>query len=261
MTQYKTKIFPKTRITTNDVCAIGLQKHHIPAMLETDVTESRKKIKLQKKQNNKISFTAWLIKVISIAVKDYEDIASYLKGKRKLTIFNDINISVAVEKEINDQKVPVPLLIEKVNEKSILSITEEINEARNKTLTDKDIVLHNRSSRTERFYYSLPGPVRRFFWKYMLKHPELAFSKMGNVSVTSLGMIGRANGWFIPISVHPVCFGIGKITKKPVVINDKIEIREILNITVLLDHDIADGAIMARFISNLSGYIEKGHGL
>ncbi len=31
-----------------------------------------------------------------------------------------------------------------------------------------------------------------------------------------------------------------------------------LNITVLLDHDVVDGAQMARFISSLSDNIEKG---
>jgi pyruvate/2-oxoglutarate dehydrogenase complex dihydrolipoamide acyltransferase (E2) component len=81
---------------------------------------------------------------------------------------------------------------------------------------------------------------------------------MGNVAITSIGMIGKVNGWFIPISVHPICFGIGRIAKKPVVVIDKIEIREVLNMTILLDHDVVDGAIMARFISRLSENIEKG---
>lgn len=81
---------------------------------------------------------------------------------------------------------------------------------------------------------------------------------MGNVSITSVGMMGKIHGWFIPISVHPVCFGIGSVVKKPVVVNDKIEIREILYMTVLIDHDVIDGAPMARFISDLSKNIENG---
>ncbi|HPF52349.1 MAG TPA: 2-oxo acid dehydrogenase subunit E2 [Draconibacterium sp.] len=49
--------------------------------------------------------------------------------------------------------------------------------------------------------------------------------------------------------------------KKPVVHEDQIVIREILNMTVLLDHDIADGAQMARFISDLTKNLEKGREL
>jgi len=261
MAEYKIQKFPKTRIATIDVCAIGQQKHHIVAMIEIDVSESRQKIKKYKNEINRISFTAWLINAISRTIKDYEQVAAYLNGKGKVIIFNDINVSIAVEKNLNGQKVPIPLIIEKANERSIESITKQINDARNETLSEKDIVLQSNTSRLERFYYFLPGFVRRSFWRFMLKHPRFAFSKMGNVAITSIGMIGNVNGWFIPTSVHPVCFGIGKISKKPVVVNDKVEIREILNMTVLLDHDVIDGAPMARFLSVLTDNIENGIGL
>lgn len=258
MAGYKIQQFSKTRIATIDICAIGKQKHHIAAMLELDVSESRGKIRQYRRKKEKISFIAWLIKVISLTIKNHERVAGYLRGKRKAVIFNDINVSIIVEKVVNGQKVPIPLILEKANERSIESITSRINEARTRNLNDHDIVLHKRSGWLERFYYNLPGFIRRSFWRYLLHHPDLAYSKMGNVSVTSVGMMGNASGWFIPVAVHPACFGIGKIKKKPVVIEDRIEIREILYMTVLLDHDVIDGAPMARFISDLSENIEKG---
>ena len=45
MTDSKIKSFPLTRIATNDICTIGLRKHHIATMLEIDVTEARERIK------------------------------------------------------------------------------------------------------------------------------------------------------------------------------------------------------------------------
>lgn len=258
MAGYKIQKFPKTRIATIDVCEIGQHKHHITAMIEIDVTESRKKIKKYKNAVNKISFTAWLIKVISITIKDYERVASYLHGNNKVIIFSDINISLVVEKEISGQKVPIPLIIEKANERSIESISKQIRDSKDDVLTDNDIIFERESSRLERYYYLLPGFIRRFFWKYLLKHPHIAYNKMGNVAITSLGMMGSVSGWFIPISVHPICFGISNINKKPVVVDDKIVIRDILNMTILIDHDVIDGAPMVRFISDLSDNIEKG---
>jgi len=88
--------------------------------------------------------------------------------------------------------------------------------------------------------------------------PKPAFDKMGNVAFTSIDLMGKVNGWFIPISVHPICFGIGSIIKKPTVIDDRIEISEMLNMSILIDHDVIDGAPMARFISDLSKNIENG---
>ena len=258
---YRIHKFPKTRIASNDVCSVGLEKHHIPALLEIDVTEAREKIRVYKRKKGRISFTAWLVKTIALTIRDYDLVAAYHTGKRKLVVFSDINVGLAVEKEINGQRVPMPLLIEKVPERSLESITLQINDARNQEIMEKDVVLQRKSTITERFYFMLPGFLRRTIWRFMLKHPRMAFARMGNVAVTSVGMIGRANGWFIPMSVHPACFGIGKISKKPVVVDDKIEIREVLNLTVLLDHDVVDGALMARFTSALTNNIEKGAGL
>ncbi|HZK60803.1 MAG TPA: 2-oxo acid dehydrogenase subunit E2 [Anaerovoracaceae bacterium] len=66
------------------------------------------------------------------------------------------------------------------------------------------------------------------------------------------------NGWFLHKSVHPVSFGIASILKKPVVIENEIRIREILNMTILVDHDVIDGAPMVRLLNDLTKSIESG---
>ena len=261
MKDFRYEQFPKTRIFTNDVCAVGLLKHHIPALIEVDVSESRRKVRQHKRGGKRISFTAWLIKVISVTVKEHEQAAAYVKGKRGLVIFNHVHVSMAVEKVVHGARVPIPLVIEKADDRSIESITQQIEAAQGQVITEKDIVLQSRANPLERVYYVLPGFLRRLFWKYLISSPHSAFSKMGNVSFTSVGMMGRATGWFIPISVHPVCFGIGRIAKKPAVVGNSIEIREMLYLTILMDHDVIDGALMARFTSALSENIEKGREL
>jgi pyruvate/2-oxoglutarate dehydrogenase complex dihydrolipoamide acyltransferase (E2) component len=261
MIKYRIENFLRTRIANIDVCNIGLKKHHVVAFIELDVTGVREKIRAHKRNKNRISFTAWMVKAISLSVKEVEQAAAYLKGKRKLIVFDDVNVSIVVEKAIASTKVPLPLVIEKANSRTIESITQQIEDARNQPLTDKDIVLQQRPNGLQNVYYLLPGFMRRTIWKYMLSSPMYAYSKMGNVSVTSVGTIGQTNGWFIPISIHPLCFGIGSITRKPIVVNDSIAIREILNVSILLDHDVIDGAQMARFINRLSDKVQKGEGL
>ena len=130
-----------------------------------------------------------------------------------------------------------------------------------KTLSENEIVLNRQSDVYERLYYRLPGFLRRAVWKYMLRHPRVAFNNMGNAMVTSLGMMGRINGWFIHSSVHPISFGVGSVIKKAVVIQDEVRIREILNMTILFDHDVIDGAPMVRFVNDLTRYIENGEEL
>lgn len=259
MPNFKINRFPDSRIASIDICERGKQKHHVTGLVEFDVTESRKKIRdYNRTHDNKISFNAWLLSVIGLTVKKHETTGSYLIGKNKQIIFNDINISMLVEKEINGIKVPIPLIVEKAHEKNIELITKQINEAKGIPLTAKDIVIQKKTRRIEKIYYSLPKFIRRYFWRFILKHPKLAYNKMGNVAFTSIGMIGKVDGWFIPISIHPICFGVSSIVKKPSVVNDKIEIREMLKMSILIDHDVIDGANMARFLNELSRNIENG---
>jgi pyruvate/2-oxoglutarate dehydrogenase complex dihydrolipoamide acyltransferase (E2) component len=54
---------------------------------------------------------------------------------------------------------------------------------------------------------------------------------------------------------------VGGITKKPGVVDDSIQIREYLHITVTADHGIVDGGPLVRFVSRLTELLETGHGL
>lgn len=247
---------PESRIATFDTFSVGLKKHHVAALLEFDVTDIRRKLQELRKNGTNVSFNGWLLRVIGITLKNNPEASAFLYSKRRLVIFDDINISVMVEKKANGRKVPVPLVIEKANEKSALQITAEIEKAKNQELSGNDIVLNRKTSFAESLYYHLPGFLRRLVWRIMLGNPEFAFSKMGNVIVTSVGMMGKINGWFIHRSIHPVSFGVGSVIRKPVVVNNEIMIREILNMTILVDHDVIDGAPMVRLLNDLTRNIE-----
>jgi hypothetical protein len=49
-----------------------------------------------------VSFNAWLIKVIATVLDNYPEAAAFLYNKKKLIIFNDINISILIEKKIGE---------------------------------------------------------------------------------------------------------------------------------------------------------------
>lgn len=260
---YKTETFPLSRIGTIDIGQTGLKKHHIKALIELDVTEPRKLIREKKKRSEKISFNSWLIKCISLAVENCPQVHAVRKGKQKLVLFEDIDISVVIEREVEGQKVPLPYVIRKTNAKSIADIYDEVRSGQKQSIAGEDdyVLGENKTRFLMKLYYSLPGCIRRLVWKHIIGSPFLTKENMGTVMITSLGMIGKINGWVIPVSVHPLCFAVGSIVKKPGVVKDRIEIREYLYITVLVDHDVIDGAPAVRALSRLTRMVESGYGL
>ena len=84
----------------------------------------------------------------------------------------------------------------------------------------------------------------------------------GTVGITAVGMFGEGQGgWGISTGAHVLDLVVGSTAWKPAVVEGRIEPREILNLTVVFDHDVIDGAPAARFTRRLVELIESGCGL
>jgi pyruvate/2-oxoglutarate dehydrogenase complex dihydrolipoamide acyltransferase (E2) component len=217
----------------------------------------------KKKSSEGVSFNAWLIKCVSHAVEEFPEIHGIRMGKRSTAIFDDVDISIMIEREIKGKKVPLPYVIRKTNEKSISDIYNEIRSGQEQSIDNEgDYVLgERRKDRLMKLYYAMPGFIRRMIWRHIIRNPILTKQSMGTVLITSVGMAGRINGWVVPVSVHPLCFAVSSVVKKPGVAGDKIEIREYLYVTVLVDHDVIDGAPAVRALFGFTRMIESGYGL
>ncbi len=94
-----------------------------------------------------------------------------------------------------------------------------------------------------------------------MRNPTAFRSYSSSVMVTSVGMFGKRGGWGIPAANFTLTVTVGGITEKPRVVDKEIVIREVLDITISLDHDIVDGAPMARFADYFRQLLESGYGL
>jgi len=80
--------------------------------------------------------------------------------------------------------------------------------------------------------------------------------------VTAVGMFGKGGGWgfgFLPM--HTLGITLGGIAEKPAVVDRQVVPRELLSVTISVDHDIVDGAPAARFAQRFKELVESGHGL
>ncbi len=251
--------FPRTRLATIDHGIVAGRRHHVVSLLELDVTDARSSIRRYRRGTGRpLSFNAFLIKAVSRALEDFPEAHAYRGPGRSLVFFDNIDITVMVERTIHGKPVPLTYVLRNTGKKSAAEITDELEQVRSASGSDSDVVLGQESGLLFNLYFRLPGPLRRLFWRSLRFFPESAERQMGSAVITNVGMMGRAAGWFIPRTQHPLCVGVGAITKKPAVVKNQILPREILHMTVLLDHDVIDGAPMARFIQRLSSIIESG---
>lgn len=255
----KVSSFPRSRLSTIDLGRIGVRKHHIAALLEIDVTRARSGLRIVNRGGRStVSFFAWLVKNVASSLSEHPSAHGVRVGRRSVATFSDVSVSIMVERMVDGERVPLPLLIRDAASRTVEEIEAQIALARQQTVSAGTVVIGSDDSLGYRLYYALPGFVRRWLLGRALANPARMQAMMGSVVITSVGMGGRVKGWFIPKSMHPVCIGVGAVTSKAVVMNGTIEPREVLHMTVLVDHDVIDGAPASRWISALVRAMENG---
>jgi pyruvate/2-oxoglutarate dehydrogenase complex dihydrolipoamide acyltransferase (E2) component len=133
--------FPKERIPTLDFLAISDNRHYIKGLFELDVTEGRQIIKDYKvKMGKDLSFTAWLLVCIGTAVRKHKEVHSLMKGRNKIITFDDVDISITVERKTSGGFAVMPLVIRKTNEKNIKDIHGEIRNAQKEVVKGPNVL-------------------------------------------------------------------------------------------------------------------------
>jgi len=63
---------------------------------------------------------------------------------------------------------------------------------------------------------------------------------------------------FIPIINPPetAILGVGRVTEKPVAVNEQVTIRPVMQLSLAYDHRIVDGAPAARFLQTVKQILE-----
>jgi pyruvate/2-oxoglutarate dehydrogenase complex dihydrolipoamide acyltransferase (E2) component len=257
--------YPSSRQLTFDVGRIGVGKHHVKALLEVDVTEARRIIRQSRHTGRKISFTAWLIKVIADCVALHPPIAGANDAKRnKVFVFEDVDLSIVVEKTVDGTRVPLPYVIRKADKKPLCQIQDEIESAKSQPVESEGnyVLGEEQSTLGMKLFVRLPQWLRLILMRLLvLNHPQRVKDMMGTVMITTAGMIGHTRGWIMPFGMHPLCLAFGSLNEQAAVYRGEIQKREILHLTVLIDHDVIDGVPAARFVDDLVKKLQAGFGL
>ncbi|MBC6314585.1 dihydrolipoamide acetyltransferase family protein [Listeria grandensis] len=201
-------------------------KHEIPhawMMVEADATglvrhRDGLKNKFKAEEGYSLTYFAFFVKAVAQALKEFPILNSTWAGD-KIIERADINISIAVATE-SHLFVPV---IKNADEKSIKGIAREISQlaakARAGKLTQEDM-------------------------------------SGGTFTVNSTGSFGSIQSMGIINHPQAAILQVESIVKRPVVIDDMIAIRNMVNLCLSIDHRILDGLVAGRFLSKVKENIE-----
>ncbi len=257
--------FAPTQRQGVDWLALMQRQRTAHALLEVDVTDARRAIRDYRARTGEgLSFTAFVVACLARAVDEDRRMHALRKGRNALVLFDEVDVTVLVETDVDDARVPMPHIVRAANHRTAAEITRLIRGAQ------AGDAPYASSRRLLPLWFLVPGPIRRLIWATVLADPRRRKRLTGTVAVTAVGMFGQGAGWAIPLTNYPLCLSIGGIARRPAVVrgedgsggrSERIEVREQLSLTMSFDHDLINGAPVARFARRLKELIEKGAGL
>jgi pyruvate/2-oxoglutarate dehydrogenase complex dihydrolipoamide acyltransferase (E2) component len=246
--------FPVERQVIIEGGRIASRRHTVMGLIEMDVTRPRCMIQAHKARTGEsLSFTAFVIGCLAKAVDKDKRMHAYRDWRNRLVLFDEVDVNVIVEIDLDGRKVTLPHLVRAANKRTVQDIHAEIRRVKanpQKTREFKTL-----------WFTRLPRFVRDIFYALVYKNPFWLKQSFGTVGVTAIGMFGTGGGWAIPFGVHTLDVALGGIAVKPGVVDGRIEVREYLDVTLCFDHDVIDGAPAARFAQVFKELVEREYGL
>jgi|YelNatPaOPRAMG01_1025707.scaffolds.fasta_scaffold07247_4 pyruvate dehydrogenase E2 component (dihydrolipoamide acetyltransferase) len=216
----KTIPLSRTRKTIAERLVYSLHKAASTTIITSVNLENLLKYREEIKSSlSEVSLTAFIVKATAKALETHPIFNSTL-NEEEIKIFEDINIALAIHTE---EGLVTPV-IKNANKKSIIEISNEIKDLTNKAFQRK------------------------------LSIDELTG---GTFTITNLGAYDVE--LFIPIINPPQTgiLGVGKIEKKPIVVNDQILIKPTAALTLVFDHRVVDGVPAAKFLQEIKHFLEN----
>ncbi|MUK87189.1 2-oxo acid dehydrogenase subunit E2 [Ornithinibacillus sp. L9] len=197
---------------------------HAWMTVEVDVTDlvtyrNQMKDEFKKTEGYSLTFFAFFVKAVAQALKEYPQLNSMWAGD-KIIQKKDINLSIAVAK---DQELFVPV-IKHADEKTIKGIARDIsdlaNKARSGKLTSEDM-------------------------------------QGGTFTVNNTGSFGSIHSMGVINYPQAAILQVESIVKRPVIINDMFAARDMVNLSLSLDHRILDGLVCGQFLARVKEILEN----
>ncbi|EAD0070584.1 2-oxo acid dehydrogenase subunit E2 [Listeria monocytogenes] len=206
---------------------MSVSKQEIPhawMMVKVDATglvryRNAVKDSFKKEEGYSLTYFAFFIKAVAQALKEFPQLNSTWAGDKIIEHAN-INISIAIAA---GDLLYVPV-IKNADEKSIKGIAREISElagkARNGKLSQADM-------------------------------------EGGTFTVNSTGSFGSVQSMGIINHPQAAILQVESIVKRPVIIDDMIAVRDMVNLCLSIDHRILDGLLAGKFLQAIKANVEK----
>jgi pyruvate/2-oxoglutarate dehydrogenase complex dihydrolipoamide acyltransferase (E2) component len=193
------------------------------------------------------SMTAYVVACVGRAAADHPEVHAYRDWRGRLVEHRHVDVQVLIEVPSRQGPFGLVHIVRDADVRSVAEIGAEI----------RAVKVEPKRTRNGRLLGTLapalgrvPGLYRAMY--AVMSRSHRVHNAIGTVQVTAVGMFADGGGFAIaPPSLASLAVVVGGLSTSPVERDGRIEVIDLLDLTVSIDHNVVDGAPATRFAADL----------
>jgi pyruvate/2-oxoglutarate dehydrogenase complex dihydrolipoamide acyltransferase (E2) component len=241
--------FPSSRRLVTAAVRAGHRIVPMHGLLDVDVTEARRAFA---EHDPPLSTTAFVVASVARAAATHPEVHAYRDWRGRLVQHRHVDVQTVVEVPTGQGPFGLVHVVRDADVRTVTDIGGELRRVKGDSRTDAGgRLLHTLAPAAGR----LPGVLGLV---YAVAGRSVAAHRFaGTVQVTAVGMFAGGGGFALaPPTLASLSVVVGGLSRRPRVVDEAVVARDVLDLTVTIDHNVVDGAPATRFGADLRRRME-----
>lgn len=247
--QVKVVPFPFDRRLVVAAGRAGRRMVPMHGLLQIDVTVANR---LLASHDPPLSFTAFVVASAARAASEHPEVHAYRNWRGQLVTHGHVDVTTLVEILTPRGLFGLPHVIRDADIRGVEDLTTELRRVKQDPSTSGSGRL---LERVAPIGTRIPGVLRAMY--AVMARSTAARQRTGTVSVTAVGMFAAGGGFGVaPMTLMSLQVVVGGMSPRPRALDGDIVVRDVVDLTVSIDHNVVDGAPATRFGARLRELME-----
>ncbi|HTS97411.1 MAG TPA: 2-oxo acid dehydrogenase subunit E2 [Streptosporangiaceae bacterium] len=242
--------FPANRRLVTAAMRAGRRMAPMYGLVDVDVTTARR---ILAEHDPPLSLTAFVVASVARAAAAHPEVHAYRDWRGRLVIHRYVDVTVLVEIPTPQGPFALPHVLRDADIRDVPDLSAELRRVKREPSATRTGTLVERAAPLAT---RVPGALRAMY--AAMARSAAVRQRVGTVAVTAVGMFGGGGGFGLtPPTVMSLEVVVGGMTPRPRVTGGQVQTRDVLDLTLVIDHNVVDGAPAARFGAALRDLIEN----
>jgi pyruvate/2-oxoglutarate dehydrogenase complex dihydrolipoamide acyltransferase (E2) component len=223
-------------------------------LVDLDVTEARRLLAVAEPP---LSLTAFIVASVARAAAAHPEVHAYRDWRGRLVEHRHVDVQTLIEVPTRQGPFGLVHVVRDADVRDVADISAELRSVKSQPA----------GTAGGRLLAALAPVLGRLPGLYRLMYAVMSRSRAvhlatGTVQVSAVGMFADGGGYAIaPPTLASLTIVVGGVSKRPRAVGQQVLVRDVLDLTISVDHNVVDGGPATRFGATLRRLVETAAAL